>query len=182
MFCDQLRGASRRTQGCRLRLSLVHRSVAPFEFLYSPVSALNPMTWIVITTSSDCESCFATAASGRFRRAPSMHSGLSRPHPRGIAGTGFTAVIVLILTTTDTDSLSSRLSSYAPSIFIASRTVSWLRPFLDEDPFGLFAADFLPCDVLSCSWLCSSCLPLALPLLPAVDPLFPAAVAFLCQL
>ena len=114
LFCDQLRGASRRTHGCRLRLCLVRRSMAPFEFLYSTVSALNPMTWIVITTSSDCESYFSTA-----------------------------------------DSLSSRLSSYAPSILIASRTVSWLRSFLDEDPFGLFVAAVLPCEGLACRWHCS---------------------------
>ena len=72
-------------------------------------------------------------------------------------------VIVFVLTTTDTDSLSSRLSSCAPSILIASRTVSWLRPFLDEDPFGLFAAAvrplrFLPAigyALLACRWHCS---------------------------
>ena len=64
LFCDQLRGAPRRNQGCRLRLCLVHRSVAPFEFLYSTVSVLNPMTWIVITASSAHESCFAITASG----------------------------------------------------------------------------------------------------------------------
>ena len=125
-----------------------------FEFLYSTDSALNPMTWIVITTSSDCESCFATAAMGANPCIASA-STWNCWH-------GFTAVIVLILTTTDTDSLSSRVSSYAPSILIASRTVSWLRPFLDEDPFGLFAAAVLPCEVLACSWPCSSCLPLAL--------------------
>ena len=113
------------------------------------------MSWIVITTSSDCESCFTSAASGRLRRVPIHAHGCVASAPTWNCWHGFTTIIVLILTTTDTDSLSSRLSSYASTILIASGTVFWLRPFLDEDPFGLFAATVLPCEVLASSRLCS---------------------------
>ena len=40
-------------------------------------------------------------------------------------------------------------------IRVTSRRVTWLRPFLNEDPCGVFAAASLPNEVHACSWLCS---------------------------
>ena len=71
---------------------------------------------------------------------------------------------------------SCRRCCAALRILVTSLAVSWLRPFLNEDPCGLFAAASLLCLVLACSWVCSF-LPAVGPLFsPAVGPLFSPAV------
>ena len=84
-------------------------------------------------------------------------------------------VVAVCRTTTGTSSSRScaraaplRLSTPWVLVLVTSLAISWLRPFLNEDPCGLIAAAILPCRFS---------LPAGTALLPAVGPLCPAVVA-----